>query len=115
MGLLSYALAHDGLERHLADYDPKDGHITISEWLAYAASRVPDLVEEIRLGKLRAVEGATKGLENMHAFGGSVEEPAALIVQRPVVYDPRRAYISTDIWITPTAPPAPEVWRTDTE
>jgi hypothetical protein len=43
MGLLSYALVRDGLEKNEADYKPKDQQIWLSEWLSYAAEQVPRL------------------------------------------------------------------------
>ena len=47
-GLLTYTLVRDGLERGKADFRPKDGRVTLGEWLAYAEVRVPDLHERIR-------------------------------------------------------------------
>jgi hypothetical protein len=52
-GLLTYALVHDGLESAQADWQPKDGKITIAEWLNYAVDRVPKLYEEVRYGGRR--------------------------------------------------------------
>jgi hypothetical protein len=49
-GLLTYALVVDGLHNGLADLDG-DGTITLTEWLHYAAGRVPHLYQEIREGK----------------------------------------------------------------
>src|SRR5213078_261829 len=42
-GLLTYALVKDGLDTKKADFRPKDGRVTLGEWLAYGAERVPDL------------------------------------------------------------------------
>jgi hypothetical protein len=55
-GLLTYALARDGLDKGAADFDPKDGRITLGEWLKYGAQRVPGLVEDIAAGKIRGVD-----------------------------------------------------------
>jgi len=41
-GLLSYVLVKDGLDKDLADWKPKDGKITVGEWLSYAAAAVPE-------------------------------------------------------------------------
>jgi hypothetical protein len=41
-GLLSYVLVKDGLDKDLADWKPKDGKITVGEWLSYAAAKVPE-------------------------------------------------------------------------
>ena len=55
-GLLTYALTHDGLESALADFQPRDGRITVAEWLAYGVERVPALHAEVerRLAEMRA-------------------------------------------------------------
>jgi hypothetical protein len=45
-GLLSYALTQDGLVEKKADWNPKDGVIKVSEWLAYAADAVPKSRQE---------------------------------------------------------------------
>jgi WD40 repeat protein len=42
-GLLTYALVHEGLEEGKADFQPKDGKILMSEWLAFGAQEVPNL------------------------------------------------------------------------
>jgi hypothetical protein len=47
-GLLTYALTQDGLEAGLADFRPRDGRITLGEWLAHAVVRVPQLHQKIR-------------------------------------------------------------------
>jgi WD40 repeat protein/uncharacterized caspase-like protein len=45
-GLLTYVLVKDGLEGGKADFKPKDGRITISEWLEYGEVGVPKLLED---------------------------------------------------------------------
>jgi hypothetical protein len=42
-GLLTYALVQEGLKDVHADWRPKDGMITMDEWLAYGEMRVPEL------------------------------------------------------------------------
>ena len=61
-GLLSYVLVKDGLDRFLADWKPKNGQITVGEWLSYAAAKVPEF-------KPAAPTGENKGT--------TVEKPAA--------------------------------------
>ena len=46
-GLLTYALTHDGIEAGKADFKPQDKAIMLTEWLEYAADRVPELYVEI--------------------------------------------------------------------
>jgi len=42
-GLLTHALMRDGLGAGLADHRPRDGRITVGEWMQYANLRVPEL------------------------------------------------------------------------
>jgi len=51
-GLLTYALTADGLQAARADHAPKDGVITLDEWLAYAVQRVPSLYGDVVSGKI---------------------------------------------------------------
>jgi WD40 repeat protein/uncharacterized caspase-like protein len=45
-GYLTYALVEEGLKTANADTDPRDGQVTVREWLDYATRRVPQLQEE---------------------------------------------------------------------
>jgi WD40 repeat protein len=47
-GLLTYALVADGLDGQKADFQPKDGRVTLGEWLAYGVERVPDLHKRLQ-------------------------------------------------------------------
>ncbi len=47
MGLLTYALTRDAVERAEADRAPRDKAITVAEWLAYGVERVPQLHAEV--------------------------------------------------------------------
>jgi hypothetical protein len=49
-GVLTYALLHDALEASQAA-DEK-GNITVKNWLEYPVKRVPQLFDEIRMGKV---------------------------------------------------------------
>ena len=40
-GVLSYVLTEQGLKEGKADWRPVDKQITVGEWLAYAADKVP--------------------------------------------------------------------------
>jgi WD40 repeat protein len=47
-GLLTYALTVEGLQKGMADFEPRDGQIVMREWLDYATGRVPTLqLEEL--------------------------------------------------------------------
>ena len=52
-GLLTYALAVDGLGAGEADVDG-DGDIRIDEWLVYAVRRLPTLANDARVGRISA-------------------------------------------------------------
>ncbi|MEM9388221.1 MAG: PQQ-binding-like beta-propeller repeat protein [Pseudomonadota bacterium] len=73
-GLLSYALARDGIDNRAADYSPADGRIVAREWLRYAVRRVPELRRE-----MDGSEGARDVL-----LAGRPTEPSA---QTPVVFE----------------------------
>jgi WD40 repeat protein len=47
-GILTYALVHDGLDERQADFRPRDGQISLNEWLNYTLSRVPRLYQDLR-------------------------------------------------------------------
>jgi len=47
MGLLTFALAKLGLEQRAADWEPKDGRITLKEWLRFGVERVPGLFRDL--------------------------------------------------------------------
>lgn len=67
-GLLTFALAKEGLEARRADWQPKDDKITLIEWLRYGAERVPSLYEEL--------------------LGGS----ASRVAQEPALFDFSRSF-----------------------
>jgi hypothetical protein len=54
-GLLTYTLTHDGLDGKNADWKPKDGKITVGEWLAYAANAVPQFKAQTDQSTQKAV------------------------------------------------------------
>jgi WD40 repeat protein len=66
-GLLTYALIVEGLEKGLADFEPKDGQVFVREWLDYASLRVPQVqVEELKqarsAGRSLSFGGETRGV-----------------------------------------------------
>jgi WD40 repeat protein len=44
-GLLTYALVQEGLQQGRADFLPRDKVVSVAEWLRYARTRVPALVQ----------------------------------------------------------------------
>ena len=58
-GYLTYALV-EGLQQGAADREPKDGQVTLREWLDYAAQRVPQMLQQEGERRL-LVQGRTDG------------------------------------------------------
>ncbi|PYS73262.1 MAG: hypothetical protein DMF69_05290 [Acidobacteria bacterium] len=75
-GYLTYALVEEGLKTHAADMKPKDGVVTLPEWLDYAVGRVP----QMQLGVAKDVQGRL--LEHEDAKRKRTERD----VQRPRVF-----------------------------
>jgi WD40 repeat protein len=74
-GLLSYALTQQGLIDGQADWNPKDGKIMVSEWLAFAADAVPKFLQS---GEVKSTRGAVP-------IGKP--KPAVQSLQIPAVFD----------------------------
>jgi hypothetical protein len=45
-GLLTYFLTNEGLDQRKADWKPADNKIMVGEWLAYAATAVPNFIPD---------------------------------------------------------------------
>ncbi|MEQ9398660.1 MAG: hypothetical protein RJQ04_05780 [Longimicrobiales bacterium] len=74
-GLLTYALVEDGLRGEGADHAPRDGAMTLLEWLQYGVARVPDLWEEVVSGDFSA-----RGVVTI----GGTRDP---LFQQPALFD----------------------------
>jgi WD40 repeat protein len=87
-GLLSYVLTQEGLVEKKADWKPKDGKITVGEWLTYAADEVPKLGASAGAG---TGTSATKKQQNSSlppSVRGFVrEEQTRRYGQVPAVFD----------------------------
>ena len=93
-GLLTYALCRDGLDKGAADFEPKDGLVTVGEWLRYGARRVPGLIDDIAAGKVRGLEdngAAGRVLEVKQDRGmfriGTEKTGRRAIAQLPSLFD----------------------------
>ncbi len=88
-GLLTYALAQEGLVRGLADTD-RDGKVTLGEALGYAAGRMPGLAAEIRAKRL-ALLGVPGASVTPDARRGAVwfadGSTVPVRVQQPQLFD----------------------------
>ncbi len=79
-GLLTYALASEGITEKGGKADGNgDGRITVDEWLAYGAKRVPALSIDARLGRIQP------GSRAMAVIGGPIE--SRVKQQEPAVFD----------------------------
>ena len=79
-GLLTYALASEGITEKGGKADGNgDGRITLDEWLAYGARRVPALSVDARLGRI------LPGSRAMAVIGGLPE--SRVKEQEPAVFD----------------------------
>jgi hypothetical protein len=111
-GLLTYALARDGLEHRRAS---RGGSITLESLLSYAAGRVPSIYHEVRAGTVRDARGlevpgvvvvrdltppgkslpvGAEGERQLDPIGG-----APNVVQRPELFDYSRG--SIDVRLVP--------------
>ena len=83
-GYLTYALVEEGLKMMAADTAPKDGQLTIREWLDYATERVPQMQREMmhsaRGLKIAFVDGEEKTIE---AEQRSVQQPRVFYRREP--------------------------------
>jgi WD40 repeat protein len=83
MGLLSFALAKEGLAAHQADFRPHDGSIWLREWLTYGVQRVPELYEALQDGDSEVFRNAARGVE----IPGRPEAYGHPELQTPVLFD----------------------------
>ena len=95
LGLLTYALVEEGLKQMLADTAPKDGKVSMLEWMEYATARVPMLSELEQ----------QKNLKNLrhHADLSEVVEQQR-DVQRPRIFYRRETEPQSFIIAMPTQP-----------
>jgi uncharacterized caspase-like protein len=82
-GLLCYSLADEGLKEGLADFQPRDGTILMSEWLAYGEQEVPKLFHEGESKGMIQRKGAPKGTSD--GYHGAKQTPQEF--QQPVLFD----------------------------
>ncbi len=81
-GLLTYALAVDGLGSGAADLDG-DGTVRIDEWLAYAVRRLPALAADARVGRISAAGNGARAI----TFHDLPANAPARRVQQPALFD----------------------------
>ena len=84
-GLLTYALMEEGLNQKKADRNG-DGRITLDEWLAYGAERVPTLYDEVKAGSVESLKSKDVHITSVIA-GASAKKNA---FQQPQLFDFKR-------------------------
>lgn len=99
-GLLTYALVEEALAHGKADWQPKDGKIMITEWLAYAEKRVPQLFAQ---GDKKGIKA--KGVKNRtrDAYHGANRTPPRY--QQPVLFDFTKQQQQSIVAILPAKKP----------
>ncbi len=80
-GLLSSALIVDGMKRFSADRAPKDGKITLDEWLRYGVDQVPILAKKVKAGEMQVAGRGMK--EKIKVDGKLIDKPD----QQPALFD----------------------------
>lgn len=80
-GLLSSALIVDGMKRFSADRTPKDGKITLDEWLRYGVDQVPILAKEFKADEMQVAGRGMK--KKIKVDGKLIDKPD----QQPALFD----------------------------
>lgn len=75
---------HEGLEEGKADFQPKDGKILMSEWLAYGAQEVPNLFSS---GQAKGPKGEQPTVKNTRDIIYLGPDQAPPSYQQPVLFD----------------------------
>lgn len=83
-GLLTFALVRDGLDSGHADFRPADRQISLGEWLAYGAQRVPGLQADVLSGRLKGRGMQQDGVGANGSTGPAVARP---VTQQPRLFD----------------------------
>jgi hypothetical protein len=90
-GLLTYALLVEGLEFGAADWQPRDGTITIGEWLRFGEQRVPVITEKIQRGETIGDPATSLDLMGRWVPVPQTKRSAGKFAQRPRLFDFRRS------------------------
>jgi WD40 repeat protein len=83
-GLLTYALIREGLERFTADRDPRDGAMSVAEWVDFAAETV-----------------GTMSAAGLTSTGSTVSTPRLIGRKRPTSLQHARAFSPRDAYEQP--------------
>lgn len=80
---MTYAVVEEGLKTPKADQYPRDGEVTVREWIDYAAARVPEIHERFIKNASRCLQVTMKKAEK--------EQKIEWVLQRPRVFYRREA------------------------
>ena len=87
-GLLTHVLVREGLENMLADRNPRDGKLTIQEWLNYAVQEVPNEYEKTQTRRLQALGRPIIFDKGRERIGGQIPRayyPREMLAQKPLI------------------------------
>jgi uncharacterized caspase-like protein len=93
-GYLTYALVEEGLKAMAADTAPRDGRLTLREWLDYTTERVPRMQKEMMQsprgmqivfvdGEKETVDAAQRSVQRPRVFYRHEPETRPLIIAGP--------------------------------
>lgn len=86
-GLLTHALANDGIEAARADFRPVDRRISLAEWLAFGVVRVPALYLEVKSGSVSVVQADGRGATRISTADTAQRIAKRRNLQRPALFD----------------------------
>ena len=86
-GMLTYSLVREGLGADLADHEPVDGTIGLTEWLAYGVSRVPALYEEIFDGTFKTNTISVGKERGSFRVTRDDSDDSTVFLQQPTLFD----------------------------
>ena len=86
-GLLTYALVAEGLDAREADRQPRDGTITLAEWLQFGVDRVPALYRELRTGGVQYLGSGQRLKDAVFDVQLESAQSSKTFAQQPVLFD----------------------------
>lgn len=86
-GLLTHALANDGIDAARADFRPVDRRISLAEWLAFGVARVPELYLEIKSGSVTVAQAGGRGATRISTADTAQRIAKRRNIQQPALFD----------------------------
>lgn len=85
-GYLTYALVEEGLKTPAADLEPRNGEVSVREWLDYATRRVPELQREDTKSDIDALRQLERDKPKSSAPPPASSPPRENSLQQPRVF-----------------------------